>query len=258
MKVSSLASAATWVLMLASLCAAQLPGDDPQGAALLDAAVESHGGAEAILSLSDSRTRGLLIKPAEGLFSIQILSRGFDRLRIESEGRGIRKTYVNDGRFAWSVEGQRRRSLGESRAANQINPYNPALGILRAYLMGRLQSEYLGQERIGNASYHRLAVGLSDPDSVRLQQGRPIERSFEILIQEGTFLITELALVSQDWDRESPELWNRWSYSDFRWTENLAVPWRIVQFSGGTPVAEITVEQFQAVPLGAVFQEPEN
>ena len=238
---------------------AQEPPSDPQADRLMRQALQAHGGQGAVSSLGDTVSQGRIrIVRGQGFEESGLLIQegGFDRLRTVLDGPGERRReYVRDGRFAWWVENGRKRPQTEEHSVNQLVPYNPASGMLLAFLRGRTALQGLGEERQGGRRLHRIGVLLLDSRE-RRQQGRALDRAYEILIDAQTMLAAELLVASRDWDRDQPEMWERYVYSDYREVEGVLAPYRIEMHRFGHLWAVTLLENIGPAPPGDVFQEP--
>ncbi|MEE8587502.1 MAG: hypothetical protein V3T83_21910 [Acidobacteriota bacterium] len=240
---------------------AQGPPSDPQAARLMRQALEAHGGQGAVSSLGDTVSQGRMrIVRGQGFEESGLLIQqgGFDRLRTVLDGPGERRReYVRDGRFAWWVEDGRKRPQTEEHSVNQVVPYNPASGMLAAFSRGRTALQGLGEEQQGGRRLlHRIGVLLLDSQE-RRQQGRALDRAYEILIDAQTMLAAELLVASRDWDRDQPEMWERYVYSDYREVEGVLAPFRIEMHRFGRLWAETLLDSIGPAPPGDVFREPE-
>ncbi|HSR50374.1 MAG TPA: hypothetical protein VLV83_06065 [Acidobacteriota bacterium] len=248
------------VLLFSALTLAASPQQSDLSDVVLEAAVEAHGGVSAISPTIDATSFGnqTFWAGQETLQrSLRLDTSGAFQMRMTLQAANrTPKVYVSDGRLAWSQEGDRTRSIAERQAANQPNPFNPVTGLLGAYLRNAFEPTYLGLERDGNVPYHRILLQLRDPDSSRVAQGRSVDRAYEVLIEDGTFLIAEVSVVGADWASHHPELWERWQYSDFRQVEGLIVPFFIEHFHNGVEISQTELSSFTLTQHGPIFREP--
>lgn len=257
-KLCIFAATCAWLAAGAPALLAQEPSFDPQAEQALRLALEAHGGEGAVAALGDTLSQGILrIAVGEGFeeSGLTVRQGGIDRLRTLLDGPGERRReYVRDGRFAWWVEDGRKRPQTEGRSANLVNPYNPATGILLAFLQGQAVAQGVEQVQLGGRMLLRVDVLL--PDS-RPRKGGAADRAFEVLIDAETMLVAELAAVSRDWDRSLPGLWERYAYSDYRPVEGVMSPFRIEMHRFGRLWSEALLESIGPAPPGDAFREPD-
>ncbi len=230
---------------------------DPQADAILLASLEAHGGRGAVEALRDAVLSGesrvyLAERTVDSQVRIEI--RSWDQIRTVADAAGSRQEFVSDGRFASNLSGEGRQAFTERRTANRIVPYNPVAGILRAYLQDKVSLEFLGRERRSDGEFDLVAIRLLDSDARRIEEGRPLDRTYHVLIDAGTALIREMLEVSDDWDSDRPDLWERWVYSDYRKFDDMLVPYKVEMYRYGHRNLEIQLDSFASEVLEGEFK----
>lgn len=244
---------------LTSPSAGQPSGPDSQAAALLGGTIEACGGLGALASLNQTVSEGTataFVGDATLISDITIQRQGFLKSRTISRRPGYLEETVRDGNYAWSVVNGTKQAYTDRRSALRIDPVNPLTGVLRAYALGKAAAEYTGEETDGKRRFHRIALLLADEHSGRLSRGQPLDRRYELLIDGSSLLPAELRLVSDDWDSERPDLWERWFYSDYRAAEGALVPFLIEMERYGQLLLSIQLSSFRSAPVADVFGEP--
>ncbi len=249
---------ASFVLFAAALAFPSAPaaagGSDPQAVQILQSALEAHGGRSAVEALREAvlTGRSRLFRGERTVESpLRIEIRNWDQLRVVTEGGGESREFVSDGRFASSRSDGGRSAFAEGRSANRIAPFNPVAGLLRAFLQDRVRLRLLGRERPAEGEALRLALDLVDSDPRRIEEGRARDRTYQALIDAETLLVRELLLISRDWDRDQPELWERWTCSDCRKAGDTLAPCRIEMRRCGRLHLEIALDSVRSqTPAG--------
>ncbi len=122
---------------------------------------------------------------------------------------------------------------------------------LRAFLQDKVRLRLLGRERPAQGEALRLALDLVDSDPRRIEEGRARDRTYQALIDAETLLVREMLLVSRDWDRDQPELWERWTCSDCRKAGDTLAPCRIEMRRCGRLHLEIALDSVRSqAPAG--------
>ncbi len=227
---------------------------------LLDKAYAAHGGAQAVAALPGTVSSGTarigIGSERELRESVLIETRGSGQRRETWNGHRGQRTRVFAGRSGWVVSGSQKASLAESRSANTINPYDPVSGVLRALQDRPFEAQYQGFESTVLGGAHRIRLrfpALVDLNSEEQGKGRILEA----MIDAQTFIIFEIAVVSDNWDRNRPDMWDRWIYRDFRLSEGgLTVPFLIERWRYGAQQLEVRLDRYELTHSEPSFREP--
>lgn len=233
--------------------------NDAEAVALFRDSLEAHGGAEAIGRAPDAWFKGealTLRGDVVETYRFVTRTRGVDRMRTEVTGPKFEQLWVTDGEAGWVVVNGEKRPLFAHRTANRLIEANPVLGLLGAFAADRLELAYEGVAEREGAAVHRVTALLRDPKTERVSPNRTLDTRLDVAIDERTGLIAALAVRRVGSDPEADPAADEYAYSDYRWADGLAVPFRVTHRRGGRLVKELRLEDFALMTHGAIFVEP--
>ena len=248
-----------WFIGLSLAFPQALPASDAEAAAVLQTALEAHGGVDAIGGAPDAWFTGeALTVRGEVVETYRFVTRtrGVDRMRTEVRGPKFEQLWVTDGEAGWVVVNGEKRPLFAHRTANRLIEANPVLGLLGAFAADRLEVAYEGVAEREGATVHRVTALLRDPKTERVSVNRTLDTRLDVAIDERTGLIAALAVRRVGSDPEADRGVDEYAYSDYRWADGLAVPFRVTHRRGDRFVKELRLEDFALMTHGAIFVEP--
>ncbi|MGH7724394.1 MAG: M16 family metallopeptidase [Candidatus Eiseniibacteriota bacterium] len=219
---------------------AALPSDllTPESAAkakaVIDRALEAHGGAPRLKSLADVSVRqDIKLTTPNGTLDGQmaVSVRLPDRTRIEFTMLGQRGVQVLNGEEGWATQGGKVQELSAEQIQSMKSGIKvQVLPLLSHLAEGQVPVGYAGEEKVGEEAVD--VVQVADPEAIA-----------KLSFSKKSGLLLRL-------EQEEPAMFGQGKvpmarlYSDYRAVDGFQVPWKTERYAHGQRIIEDTVTAY--------------
>ena len=227
----------------------QLSRRDLQALVILQTSFAAMGGGN-LVAIRDTEILAQVTAPRDdgmAMSAVKMWTLGTRNLRIESTSAdGPAVLVVNEQAASMKAGGEAAQFIPRRSVANGGITHIPLLSILSDWSDPSTQLEYVGIEKLGNSPVHHVRITQPVPADVP----KEVESPCEIFIDSQSLLVVKLVYLMRPPENLRISVPVEVTYSDYRPTAGIAVPFQIRYTLRGQLLRQYQVTSF-AVNRGA-------
>ncbi len=230
---------------IALAAAKYIPKVDPQALAVAQAAFNTMGGTQALLTYSDSLTTGkatLHQGDAVTSYPITLKSKGLTETRVELQmTTGTNVRIINNGQGANVNPDGRIRILDTSNTFYEHVNHIPLLSLLAEYAKGQVNLLYIGVQKIQDQSEDVVEIDFVPTDDP--QQAEVFGKMSQTLfyVNQSTKLVDKIQ-STPSYEHNAATVTDELYLADYRWINGMLIPFHQSEFIDGKLLCDTVLD----------------